>query len=88
MNVKKIFVTLIIIVACVILGAFLLNILLPNVVKTTINAAEDQLYNATGMKFDFNNDGIVGGSSNNTYSGTLNGSGTEAVDGNAVEGFQ
>ena len=57
MSVKKIFMTLIVIVMCVILGAFLINILLPNVTQQVVNATETSIFNATGMKFDFNGDG-------------------------------
>lgn len=60
MNVKKIFIVLITIVACVIVGAFLLNVLLPNVTTTLINSTEDMIYRATGMSFDFNADGNAG----------------------------
>lgn len=56
MNVKKIFITLITIVACVIIGALALNTLLPNVTKTMINSTEDMIYKATKISFDFNND--------------------------------
>ena len=66
MNVKKIFITLITVVACVILGAFVLNTLMPNVTTTLINAVEDQIFKATSLEFDFNNDGTIG-SNNNTY---------------------
>lgn len=58
MSVQKIFMTLIIVVACVILGAFVLNALLPNVIAGMCNSAEDMLKNATGMSFDINGDGI------------------------------
>lgn len=87
MNVKKIFMTLIIVICCVILGAFIINILLPNTTSTLINAVEDQLYNATGMKFDFNNDGTAGGSSNNSYSGERTGNEDAINSDSAVEGF-
>ena len=43
MNVKKIFVVLITIVACVIIGAFTLNILLPNVTTSIVDATEDMV---------------------------------------------
>lgn len=86
MSVKKIFVTLIVVVCCVILGAFIINILLPNVTTTLINAVEDQIFNATGMEFDFNNDGVMGGSSD-TYTGERNGDTDDISDEDAVEGF-
>lgn len=43
-----------------ILGAFLINILLPNVTQQVVNAAETSVFNATGMSFDFNGDGSGG----------------------------
>lgn len=70
MSVKKIFITLITVVACVILGAFVLNTLMPNVTTTLINAVEDQIFKATSLEFDFNNDGNNGTiGSDNTYGG-------------------
>lgn len=89
MSVKKIFMTLIIVICCVILGAFIINILLPNVTITLINAVEDQLYNATGMEFDFNNDGTRGGGgSNNQYTGDRSGTTDDVDDAQTVDGFQ
>lgn len=86
MNVKKIFIVLITIVACVIVGAFLLNVLLPNVTTTLINSTEDMIYRATGMSFDFNADGNVG-----DLGGTYTGANTDTtVTGQTpdnVEGF-
>ena len=57
-TVKKVFITLGTIVACVILIAFVLNNLMPNVVRGVVNATETMIYNATGLKMDFNGDGI------------------------------
>lgn len=56
MSVGKIFKILIIIVACVIIGAIVLNVLLPNATTSLVNAVEAQIFNATGMSFDFNGD--------------------------------
>lgn len=63
MSVQKIFIILIIVVACVIIGALVLNVLMPNATKTLVNAVEDQIYNATKMSFDFNGDNDAGGNS-------------------------
>lgn len=68
MDIKKIFITLIGIVACVVIGALVLNVLLPNATKSIINAVEGQIYNATGMSFDFNGDGTVGSAASGTQS--------------------
>lgn len=86
MKVSGIFKTLIVIVACVVLGAFALNILMPNAAKSLVNATEDMIYNATSMKFDFNGDGVYGGTStkDTQYQGT--GNGNDNVSGN-VSGF-
>lgn len=70
MSVKKIFIVLITIVACVMIGALVLNTLLPNVTKTLINSTEDMIYKATKISFDFNNDGEGGDDGqDNTYTG-------------------
>lgn len=60
MSVGKIFKVLIIIVACVIVGALVLNVLLPNTATSLVNAVEGQIFNATGMSFDLNGDGNNG----------------------------
>lgn len=86
MNVKKIFITLITVVACVILGAFVLNTLMPNVTTTLINAVEDQIFKATSLKFDFNNDGAIG-SNNNTYGGVNEDKTVTGETGDNVIGF-
>lgn len=76
MSVGKIFKVLIIIVACVIIGAIVLNVLLPNVTTSMVNAVEAQIFNATGMSFDFNGDGSDGRSSAaSAKTGTVDGSG-------------
>lgn len=85
MNVKKIFITLVIIVACVMIGALILNVLLPNVTTSLINATEDMIHSATGMSFDFNGDGNTGADDNvddmNDQSDEI------GDDGAGVEGF-
>lgn len=86
MSVKKIFITLITIVACVIIGAFLLNTLLPNVTTTLIDSTEDMLFKATSMSFDFNNNGNTG-DVNNTYAGENSDGTVTGVTGDNVEGF-
>lgn len=83
-SVKKIFMVLITVVACVLVGAFLLNILLPNVTTTLIDSAEDMVYKATGMSFDFNNNGRAG-SNNSSYQGDNTGS--DGTGSGVVDGF-
>lgn len=90
MNVKKIFMTLIVVVACVMIGALVLNVLLPNAATTLVDSVEGMIFNATGMSFDFNGNGS-GGSANKsgTYSGNeKDDTGTnDKTAGDQVEGF-
>ena len=87
MSVKNIFITLIVVVACVMIGAFVLNVLMPNVAAQLVNSVEDMLYKATGMSFDFNNDSNVG-DNNESYTGTISDDGTTTgTGGSNVEGF-
>ncbi len=74
-SVKKIFTVLIIMVACVMIGALVLNILLPNVTTSIVDALEQMVFNATGMQFDWNG---------NT-SGGASGRGTDFRDGMASD---
>ncbi len=67
MKVSGIFKTLIIVVCCIILGAMVINIFLPNVVAGVSNAIENSIFQATGMHFDFNGDGTTGSNSGNQY---------------------
>lgn len=87
MSVKKIFMTLIVIVMCVVLGAFLINIFLPNVTTVLINAAEDQIANATGMHLDFNGDGHAGTIGAVTQTGARDGSEDGVTADNTIDGF-
>lgn len=87
MSVKKIFMTLIIIVACVLIGALVLNVLLPNVATQLVNAVEDTIYSATGMTFDFNGDGDSG-ENNTEFSGDVSDdTGTSTDNAGVVDGF-
>lgn len=89
MKVGGIFKTLITIVACVVLGAFALNILMPNAAKSLVNATEGMIYNATGMSFDFNGDDLYGAEAAN-QGGKYDGVGGDVKNGNvggAVKGF-
>jgi hypothetical protein len=86
MSVKKIFMTLIVIVACVMIGAFILNVLMPNVATTLVNATEDQIYKATGLSFDFNND-KNSGDNQTTYTGTQSAGAETGINGGNVDGF-
>ena len=54
MSVKKIFIILITVVACVMIGALVLNVLMPNVMTSVVDSVENMVHNATGMKMDFN----------------------------------
>ncbi len=86
MNVKGIFKVLVVIVACVIIGAFVLNILLPNVTTSMVNTLEDMVHNATGLEFDWNGDGIVGGDAASTT--PIQNTNDPTRTGGQVEGFR
>lgn len=83
--IKKIFVTLITIVACIVIGALVLNTLLPNVTTSLISAVEDSIYKATGMTFDLNGDGNKG-TNDKTYDGSQQAD-KATTDGVGVDGF-
>lgn len=85
MGVSKIFKVLIVMVVCMLLGAFILNIILPNFVTTAVNATEDSVFKATGMSFDWNKDGDKGSSSPSSYDGDNEGKSDQTTGG--VEGF-
>lgn len=87
MNVGKIFKVLIIVVGCVLVGAFILNLLLPNVTTTLIDSVEDMLFRTTGMSFDFNGNQIVGGRGALQYQGQNADGDGNATQGN-VDGFK
>lgn len=90
MSVKKIFITLITIVVCVILGAFVINTLMPNVVDTIIDAAEGQIFRATGLGFDFNANGTGGVETGKANEGLTGQNTDDTVTGQVkqnVEGF-
>lgn len=90
MKVSGIFKILVVIVCCIVVGATVINIFLPNVVTQLSQTVEDALFKGTGMKFDFNGDGNVGNSNaDNTYDDTTQGgSYTDELTGVEVEGFQ
>ena len=72
--VTKIFILLIAVVICVVVGAFLINIIMPNALQTMSNAVEGGVYSATGVNIDINGDGTNGQSNRNVYTdGTVNG---------------
>lgn len=91
MSVKKIFIILIVVVACVMIGALVLNTLMPNITKSLVNAVEGMVYNATGMQFDWNGDGVGGGDANGTTFTDADYGIDDAnanLDGDAVDGFE
>ena len=87
MSVKKIFIVLITIVACVMVGAFVLNVLMPSAFKIGVNAVEDQIFRATGMKFDINSDGTFGSKSATSYKGVAGNGYGDKKGGNNVDGW-
>lgn len=90
-SVKKIFTVLIVMVACVMIGALVLNILLPNVSTSIVDALEQMVFNATGMQFDWNGNKAGGESGGGVdFQGGMAGDGTGTNADNAgqqVEGL-
>lgn len=87
MKVGGIFKILITIVACVVVGAIVLNVLMPNLVIQMVDAGEDMVFKATGMAFDINGNGNAGDGTNKTYSGDEKDANNGMVGPNGVEGF-
>lgn len=92
MKVSGIFKTLIVVVCCIVIGATVINVFMPNTITQLSQTVEDALFKATGMAFDFNGDGTAGNSNaDNQYTNTEYGGSyaDEVEDGGAtVEGFQ
>jgi hypothetical protein len=77
MDVKKIFIILITVVACIAIGAFVLNVFMPNVMAGVFNAIDTAIFDATGIAVDLNGDNTPGStqlsSTANSKIGTANG---------------
>lgn len=91
-SVKKIFTVLIVMVACVVVGALVLNVLLPNVSSSLVDALETMVFNATGMKFDWNGNGHKGGTNTVDFTGDMIAENSQAgakgnEDANGVNGL-
>ena len=59
-SVKKIFILLITVVALIAIGAFILNVFMPNVMASVFNAVDTAIYDATGIALDLNGDKVTG----------------------------
>ena len=91
-SVKKIFTVLIVMVACVVVGALVLNVLLPNVSSSLVVALETMVFNATGMKFDWYGNGNKGGKNTVDFTNGMNAEKSQAgakgnAKGNGVNGL-
>ena len=90
MSIQKIFITLVTVIVCLIIGAFILNTFMPNAIVQLSNSLENAIYSGTGMKFDFNGDGVSGtnGGADATNGGnkTIKDT-TGGVGGSNVEGY-
>lgn len=91
-SVKKIFTVLIVMVGCVVVGALVLNVLLPNVSSSLVDALETMVFNATGMKFDWNGNGNAGGKNTVDFTNGMNAEDSQAgakgnEDANGVNGL-
>lgn len=86
-SVKKIFIVLIVVVACVMIGALVLNVLMPNVMVTIVDSVENMINRATGMSVDFNGNGIAGSDDGKTGN-TVSVNNAKNGNGKAVKGYQ
>lgn len=86
-SVKKIFIVLIVVVACVMIGALVLNVLMPNVMVTVVDSVENMINRATGMSVDFNGNGVKGDDKGNTGK-TVSVNNAKNGNGKAVAGYQ
>lgn len=91
-SVKKIFTVLIVMVACVVVGALVLNVLLPNVSSSLVDALETMVFNATGMTFDWNGNNHAGNTNGTTFTDGMNAENSQAgakgnEEGNGVNGL-
>ena len=86
-SVKKIFIILIVVVACVMIGALVLNVLMPNVMVTLVDSVENMINRATGMSVDFNGNGVKGDDKGN-IGNTVSVNNAKNGNGNAVKGYQ
>lgn len=88
---KKVFITLITIVALVVVGTFVLNVIMPNTVTTMVNTVEGMVFNATGLSMDFNGDGDAGNANTVREDQEIGNADIEdnsgAESGQGVEGF-
>lgn len=90
MKVSKIFVILITVVVCVIVGAFVINILMPNTVTSLVDTVENQIQHATGISLDLNGNGTAGAAGNGIadMKRSNNDRSNSASNGTTVDGFQ
>jgi hypothetical protein len=86
-SVKKIFIVLIVVVACVMIGALVLNVLMPNVMVTIVDSVENMINRATGMSVDFNGNGVKGSDDGKTGN-TVSINNAKNGNGKAVKGYQ
>lgn len=59
-TVKKVFIVLITVVALIIVGALVLNVLLPNATALMVNYVEYGIFKATGLGMNINGDAYTG----------------------------
>lgn len=89
MNVKKIFIVLITIVALVVIGSLILNVILPNTATALVDTVEDQIFNATKINLDLNGNGNGGNVKGNLQNAKdKNGAAGSTGSGVGVKGFK
>ena len=90
MSIQKVFAVLITVVACLFVGAFVLNTLLPNAVAQSVNGIEGAIYNGTGFNVNINGDDVQGKDASNDAAADANGGVSDdsgATDTDKVGGY-
>lgn len=80
-TVKKVFIVLITVVALIIVGALVLNVLLPNATALMVNYVEYGIFKATGLGMNINGDAYTGSATAPTTNVTHTDNDTANVDG-------
>ena len=87
--VKKIFTVLITAVACILIGAFILNAVVPNATSAIADAIDNTVFMATGIQMDINGNGTSGSASADVSgSSTDDGTAQNGTGGGTVDGWQ
>ncbi len=80
-TVKKVFIVLIVVVALIIIGALVLNVLLPNATALMVDYIEWGIYRATGLGLNLNGNAYTGNTDQPTTGVTVTDDDSADVEG-------